>query len=120
MVQAKIKHMKKIYFFNSVTKEGLNKVVALLNSRGATGTFVNDKGYDSNDIFNYYFSKKQHFVIRLTERRKVLYKNKWYNISTLRDSRKGKIKMDIILQGEKKQCFVSVLKVQITANKIMV
>ena len=92
----------------------------MLNSRGATGTFVNDKGYDSNDIFNYYFSKKQHFVIRLTERRKVLYKNKWYNISTLRDSRKGKIKMDIILQGEKKQCFVSVLKVQITANKIMV
>ena len=102
---------------NSVTKEGLNKVVALLNCRGATGTFVNDKGYDSNDIFNYYFSKKQHFVIRLTERRKVLYKNKWYNISTLRDSRKGKIKMDIILQVEKKQCFVSVLKVQITANK---
>lgn len=102
---------------NSVTKEGLDKVVDLLNSRGLKGTFVNDRGYDSNDIFNYYFLKKQNFVIRLTEKRKVLYKNKWYNISTLRDSRKGKIKMDIILQGEKKQCAVSVLKVQITANK---
>lgn len=105
---------------NSVTKEGLDKVVALLNSRETTGTFVNDRGYDSNDIFNYYFLKKQNFVIRLTERRKVLYKNKWYNISTLRDSRKGKIKMDIVLQGEKKQCFVSVLKVQITANKRLI
>lgn len=102
---------------NSVTKEGLDKVVDLLNSRGLTGTFVNDRGYDSNDIFNYYFSKKQHFVIRLTERRKVFYKGKWYSISTLRDSRKGKIKMEIMLQGEKKECSVSVLKVQITANK---
>lgn len=102
---------------NSVTKEGLDKVVDLLNSRGLKGTFVNDRGYDSNDIFNYYFLKKQNFVVRLTERRKVLYKGKWYNISTLRDSRKGKIKMDIVLQGEKKECFVSVLKVQITANK---
>lgn len=102
---------------NSVTKEGLDKVVALLNSKGLKGTFINDRGYDSNDIFNYYFLKKQNFVIRLTERRKVFYKGKWYNISTLRDSRKGKIKMDIILQGEKKECFVSVLKVQITANK---
>lgn len=37
---------KKYISSNSVTKEGLNKVVALLNSRGATGTFVNDKGYD--------------------------------------------------------------------------
>ena len=102
---------------NSVTKEGLDKVIGLLNQRNLTGIFVNDRGYDSNEIFNYYFSKKQHFVIRLTERRKVFFKGKWYNISTLRDSRKGKIKMDIVLQGEKKECFVSVLKVQITANK---
>lgn len=102
---------------NAVTKEGLDKVVNMLNERNLKGIFVNDRGYDSNDMFNYYFSKNQHFVVRLTERRKVFFKGKWYNISTLRDSRKGKIKMNIMFQGEKKECFVSVLKVQITANK---
>ena len=102
---------------NSVTKEGLNKVIKLLNARNLTGIFVNDRGYDSNEIFNYYFSNKQLFVVRLTERRKVFFKGKWYNISTLRDSRKGKIKMNIMFQGEEKECFVSVLKVQITAKK---
>lgn len=102
---------------NSVTNEGLNKVVSLLNDRNQKGIFVNDRGYDSNEIFNYYFNKNQYFVIRLTERRKVFFKGKWYNIATLRDSRKGKIKMNIMFQGEEKECFVSVLKVQITANK---
>ena len=55
---------------NSVTYEGLDKVVSLLNERNLKGIFVNDRGYDSNDIFNYYFSKRQYFVIRLTEKRK--------------------------------------------------
>ena len=102
---------------NAVTKKGLDKVINLLNERNLTGIFINDRGYDSNEIFNYYFSKNQQFVIRLTEKRKVFFKGKWYNISTLRDSRKGKIKMNIMFQGEERECFVSVLKVQITANK---
>lgn len=102
---------------NSVTFEALDKVVSLLNQRNITGIFVNDRGYDSNDIFNYYFSKKQHFVVRLTERRNVYLKNKWYKITTLRNRCKGKIKLNLTLQGENKECYVSVLKVQITAKK---
>lgn len=102
---------------NSVTYEGLNHIVSLLNQRNLTGIFVNDRGYDNNDIFNYYLSKKQLFVVRLTERRKVFFKGKWYKIDTLRDSKKGKISMDITFQGETKQCRVSALKVQITAKK---
>ena len=102
---------------NSVTFEGLNKVISLLNERNVKGTFVNDRGYDSNEIFNYYFSKKQYFVIRLTEKRKVYRNHKWYKITTLRDSCKGKIKINLMFQGEEKECYVSVLKVQITAKK---
>ena len=102
---------------NSVTFEGLDKVISLLDERNLKGIFVNDRGYDDNKMFNYYFDKKQYFVIRLTERRKVYFKNKWYKIAILRDSRKGKIKMNILFQGENRECYVSVLKVQITANK---
>ncbi len=102
---------------NAITFEGLDKVISLLNERNLTGTFVNDRGYDSNEIFNYYFSKKQFFVIRLKELRKVYRNHKWYKITTLRDSCKGKIKLKLMFQGEDKECFVSILKVQITANK---
>ena len=102
---------------NSVTYEGLDKVVSLLNERNLKGIFVNDRGYDSNDIFNYYFSKKQYFVIRLTEKRKIYRNHKWYKITTLRDAYKGKIKINLMFQGEKKECTVSMLKAQITAQK---
>jgi len=102
---------------NAVTFEGLNKVVNMLEKRKIKGTFVHDRGYDNNEIFNYYFEKQQYFVIRLKENRKVYLNHKWYKITTIRDSRKGKIKMNIMFQGETKECYVSVLKVQITAKK---
>ena len=102
---------------NAVTFEGLNKVVNMLEERKLKGTFVHDRGYDNNEIFNYYFEKQQYFVIRLKENRKVYLNHKWYKITTIRDSRKGKIKMNIMFQGETKECYVSVLKVQITAKK---
>jgi len=102
---------------NSVTYEGLDKVVSLLNERNLKVIFVNDRGYDSNDIFNYYFSKKQYFVIRLTEKRKIYRNHKWYKITTLRNAYKGKIKINIMFQGEEKECAVSMVKAQITAQK---
>ena len=102
---------------NSVTYEGLDKVVYLLNERNLKGIFVNDRGYDSNDIFNYYFSKKQYFVVRLTEKRKIYRNHKWYKITTLRDAYKGKIKINLMFQGEEKECAVSMVKAQITAQK---
>lgn len=102
---------------NSVTFEGINKVVNLLNERNQKGIFVNDRGYDSNAIFNYYYDKKQYFVIRLKENRKIYRNHKWYKITTLRDGLKGKLEMKLMFQGEEKECKVSVIKAQITANK---
>ena len=102
---------------NTVTYEGLDKVINILNTKGQKGIFVNDRGYDSNEIFKYYFKKQQHFIIRLKENRKVYKDHKWYKITTIRDSRKGKVKMKVFFQGEEKECYVSVLKVQITAEK---
>ena len=102
---------------NNVTYEGLNFVVTLLNERSLQGTFVLDRGYDSNDIFNYFFNKNQHFVIRLTEKRKIYYKHRWNKITTLRDGYKGKLKFNIMFQNVEKECLISVIKAQITASK---
>ena len=102
---------------NAITFEGIDKVVEMLDKRKLKGIFVNDRGYDSNEIFKYYWKKKQYFVIRLTEKRKIYRNHKWYKITTLRDAFKGKIKMKIMFQGEEKECMASVIKVQITAEK---
>ena len=102
---------------NTVTFEALDSVCTLLDERNLIGIFVNDRGYDDNKVYNYYFNKHQFFVTRLKENRKVYFKHKWYPITTLRDSRKGKVKIKVMFQGEEKECFVSVLRVQITAKK---
>ena len=102
---------------NDITFEGIDKIVNLLDKRKQKGIFVNDRGYDNNSIFNHYLEKKQYFVIRLKENRKVYRNHKWYKIATIRDSHKGKIQMKLLFQGEEKECFVSVIKVQITAQK---
>ena len=102
---------------NNVTYEGLNSVVTLLNERNLQGTFVLDRGYDSNDIFNYFFNKNHHFVIRLTEKRKIYCKHRWNKITTLRDGFKGKLKFNIMFQNVEKECLISVIKAQITASK---
>lgn len=102
---------------NTITFEGIDKVVEMLDKRKIKGIFVNDRGYDSNEIFKHYWKKNQYFVIRLTEKRKIYRNHKWYKITTLRDAFKGKIKMKIMFKGEERECMVSVIKAQITAEK---
>lgn len=102
---------------NAITFEGLDKVINMLEERKQKGTFVHDRGYDSNELFKYYYKKHQYFVIRLKENRKVYLNHKWYKVTTIRDAKKGKIKMKIMFQGEEKECYVSFKKVQITASK---
>ena len=102
---------------NDITFEGIDKIVNMLHKRKQKGIFVNDRGYDNNLIFNHYFEKNQYFIIRLKENRKVYCNHRWHKITAIRDSHKGKIKMNLLFQGEEKECSVSVIKVQITAKK---
>ena len=102
---------------NTVTFEGLDKIIEILKERNLKGIFINDRGYDTNALFNYYFDKKQDFVIRLTEKRKVYRNHKWYKITTLRDAFKGKVKIKLMFQGEEKECTVSAARIQITAKR---
>lgn len=102
---------------NDETFKALDTVINILNDRNIKGIFVNDRGYDVNEIFKYYFRRNQNFIIRLKENRVVYLNHKWYKITTIRDSRKGKVKLNIFFEGENKECYASVLKVQITAQK---
>ena len=54
---------------NTVTFNGLEKVIESINGKG---TFVFDRGYDMNSMFQFMHEKDQYYIIRLTERRKLL------------------------------------------------
>lgn len=58
-----------------------------------------DRGYDDNKIFQKLFDAEQDFVIRLTQKRKFYYHNKWIFATELCNRRKGKVKMTLRYKG---------------------
>ncbi len=53
------------------------------------------------------------FVLRLTERRYLMHKQKKYKTTVLRDSEKRKIKMIVMFQDVNKECYTSNVNVRI-------
>ena len=103
---------------NEVTFQGLNQVINCLKGKA---TFVFDRGYDMNALFNFMYKRKQNFIVRLTEKRKLFWKGKWFKSTALRDSRKGKIKTTLTFREDGKErketVYISHLNIKITASK---
>lgn len=103
---------------NDVLFQGLDQVIDLLPGKA---TFVFDRYYDMNKLFAYMYKRGQDFVVRLTEKRKLFWKGKWFKAATLRDSRKGKIKTILTFREDGKErketVYISHLNIQITASK---
>lgn len=103
---------------NEVLFQGLTYVMDHLKERA---TFVFDRGYDMNALFDFMHQKKQQYIVRLTENRKIFWKGKWFKSTVLRDSRKGKIKTTLTFREEgkmiKRTVYISHLNVKITASK---
>lgn len=58
---------------NEVTFQGLNQVINCLQGKA---TFVFDRGYDMNALFNFMYEREQNFIVRLTEKRNLFWKGK--------------------------------------------
>lgn len=103
---------------NHILFTGLDQIIAALDTKA---TFVLDRGYDMNALFDFMDSRKQDFVVRLKENRKLFWKGKWFKASTLRDSRKGKIKTTLTFRENGKQkketVYISHLNIKVTASK---
>ena len=100
---------------NIYTFRSIDRVVAAL--KGKAVTFVFDRGYDSNAIFEHLYKREQLFIIRLTQKRNLFCKNKWLSAPTLCKSRKGKFKTILRFQNEDKECYIGVINTQITGSK---
>ena len=74
-----------------------------------------------NALFDFMHKNEQHYIVRLTEKRKIFWKGRWFKSTVLRDSRKGKIKTNLTFKEngkvKKKTVYVSHLNVKITASR---
>ncbi|NLJ40822.1 MAG: transposase [Clostridiales bacterium] len=109
---------KKYKSANEVLFDGLRYAIGHLKKKA---TFVFDRGYDMNALFDFMHKNEQHYIVRLTEKRKIFWKGRWFKSTVLRDSRKGKIKTNLTFKEngkvKKKTVYVSHLNVKITASR---
>lgn len=98
---------------NDVTYQALEEAFSV----APQATYVFDRGYDMNDLFTFMYQHNKRFVVRLTEKRKLFFKGKWYRAPLLRASHKGKIKTNVMFQGCKHNCYISCLNVRITQGR---
>ena len=98
---------------NDVTFAAMERGAALLGK----ATFVLDRGYDDNKMFQKLDALKQDYVIRLTTKRVLFFHGRRVPATQLRNQRKGKIKTPLIYRGKEHNAYLSHVKVQITAAK---
>ena len=99
----------------------INDVTFTAMERGAKlfkkATYVMDRGYDDNKMFQKLWELEQDFVIRLTQKRKLFFHGKWVPATKLCTQRKGKVKMNLFYRGKEHEAYISHVKVQLTAAK---
>lgn len=59
-----------------------------------------DRGYDSNDIFQFMHNQGASFIVRLQDKRYLKYQNKKFLVPELALRHKGKIAMKTSIKGK--------------------
>lgn len=99
---------------NDITFEALEKASRIA---GTKATFIFDRGYDMNKLFTFCYTNELQYIVRLTAKRLLFYKGKWMKSTTLRDSRKGKIKANVMFEGKNQPCYITCINTQITESR---
>ncbi len=97
---------------NNYTIESIDTVIKVLNKKW---NMVFDRGYDDNKIIDYVDKAKNYFVIRINDKRNFLFKKKNAYQEALK--RKGKVKMELWFESEKKEVSLSHTRVTLPYNK---
>lgn len=95
--------------------KGFNTVHSFLGGKKAT--FVMDRGYDSNAMFQYVHNIGHFFVTRLMDTRYLLHRNRRLKVPDLAKRRKGKINFRTEIQGKEYNLKVSHIKVELPVLK---
>ncbi|GAA0496466.1 hypothetical protein IRB23SM22_22830 [Alkalibacterium sp. s-m-22] len=95
--------------------KGFNTVTSFLGKKKAT--FVMDRGYDTNTIYEYVQDIGHHFITRLKDNRYLLHRNRRVKVPDLAHRRKGKINFKTEIQGDEYKLKVSHIKVKLPVLK---
>ena len=91
---------KEFKSMNNVTNESIEEVTKIVGEK-FIGIF--DRGYDDEKIFRLLNKQGTKFIIRLTSKRKMLFKGKKKNILDVAHGRKGKYKMNVMRKNKENQ-----------------
>lgn len=100
---------------NVETAKGFNQVDSLIDKKECT--FVMDRGYDSNAMFQYIHNLDRFFITRLNDNRYLMHKNRRIKVPDIANRRKGKINFSTKIQGTTYALKVSHVKVQLPILK---
>ena len=101
--------------FVSKNKYTMASIEAAEGIVGDNFTGIFDRGYDDNKIIDY--MSKHKFVIRLDDKRTLLFKGKRRSVEEVAKSRKGKIKMTALFDdNEEKELSISYTKATLPYN----
>ncbi len=99
---------------NTFTLESIKSAESLFGDN-FTGIF--DRGYDDKNIFDYMTKNKHKFVVRLDDKRTLLFKGKKRSVQDVAVSRKGKILYKAQFSNEAVELKISYTRAVLSYNK---
>ena len=103
--------------FESKNKYTMESIKAAEELVGDNFIGVFDRGYDDNKIYKYMSDKNHKFVVRLYERRTLLFKGQKRSVEEIAESRKGKISYKALFDNEEYELSLSYTKAILPSNK---
>jgi len=98
---------------NVYTHESINRVHDILQKKA---TYVFDRLYDDNKIYDLVDNNRDYFIVRLKEKRTFLVKKKKSLCEEIAKKRKGKVVMRLDFSDESKEVFISHTRVTLPYN----
>lgn len=100
---------------NKYTMESIEKAEEVV---GTDFTGIFDRGYDDNKLFEYMSKKGHQFVVRLEDKRILLFKGKKRSVESVAEGRKGKIAMKVLFdENEEVEVLLSYTKAILPYNE---
>ncbi len=99
---------------NRYTMESIEKAEEIV---GTNFTGIFDRAYDDNKLYEYMSKKNHQFVVRLEDRRTLLFKGRKRSVESVANERKGKIAMKLLFdENEEKEVMLSHTKTILPYN----
>ena len=96
--------------FESANTETYKSIDAFRECVKRRSLMVFDRGYDDSKLFNYVINGGDDLLVRLKKNRIFLFKGKTKKVEDSYNNHKGKIKMNLTFENEKKEVYVSYTK----------